>query len=316
MLELVPRLLSGDRRALSRVISLLESGDPAAAQVMREIDPHTGEAYCIGITGPPGAGKSTVADRLIELLRQRDVTVGVIAADPTSPFGGGAILGDRIRMQRHYQDPGVFIRSVATRGLFGGLSRVVKGLVRLLDAAGMGVILVETVGVGQTELGIIDVADTVLMMLMPESGDAVQTLKAGVMEIGDIYLVNKADREGADQMAAAVTTMLQLGPPKPDWHPPVLLVRGDVGEGIPELWARIQEHREYIEASSELGRRRNKRRQQEFLDAVEEELGRRLRALVDRDPQLSAILTQVGQKQAEPYSAAMEYLDAHSFPQN
>lgn len=316
MLELVPRLLSGDQRALSRVISLLERGDPAAAQVMREIDPHTGRAYCIGITGPPGAGKSTVADRLIELLRKRDVSVGVVAVDPTSPFGGGAILGDRIRMQRHYLDPGVFIRSVATRGQIGGLSRVVKGLVRLLDAAGMDVILVETVGVGQTELGIIGVADTVVVTLMPESGDAVQILKAGVMEIGDIYLVNKADREGADRMAAVVTTTLQLGPPKTNWRPPVLLTRGDVGEGIPELWAKIQEHRESMEASSELERRRDKRRQQEFLDAVEEELGRRLRALVDRDPQLSAILTQVGQKKAEPYSAAMEYLDAHYFPQD
>ena len=316
MLELVPRLLSGDQRALSRVISLLERGDPAAVRVMREIDPHTGTAYTIGITGPPGAGKSTIADRLIELLRQRDVIVGVVAVDPTSPFGGGAILGDRIRMQRHYLDPGVFIRSVATRGQTGGLSRVVKGLVRLLDAAGMGVILVETVGVGQTELGIIDVADTVLVTLMPESGDAVQTLKAGVMEIADIFLVNKADRQGAGQMAAAITAMLQLGPPQADWQPPVLLTRGDVGEGIAEVWTKIQEHRQFLEASSELEQRREKRRQQEFLDAVEEELGRRLRALVDRDPDLIAILTQVGQKNAEPYSAAMEFLDAHYFPQD
>ena len=316
MLELVPRLLAGDHRALSRIISLLERGDPAAAQVMREIDPHTGRGYSIGITGPPGAGKSTIADRLIELLRQRDVTVGVVAVDPTSPFGGGAILGDRIRMQRHYLDPGVFIRSVATRGQVGGLSRVVQGLVRLLDAAGMGVILVETVGVGQTELGIIDVADTVLVTLMPESGDAVQTLKAGVMEIADIYLVNKADREGAGQMAAAITGMLRLGPPRAAWEPPVLLTRGDAGEGIAELWNKIQEHRQFLEAGSELRQRRAKRRQKEFLDAVGEELGRRLRALVDRDPQLSAILQQVGQRDAEPYSAAMEFLDAHNFPQH
>jgi len=316
MLELVPRLLSGDQRALSRMISMLERGDPAAAQVMREIDPHTGRAYSIGITGPPGAGKSTIADRLIELLRQRDVTVGVVAVDPTSSFGGGAILGDRIRMQRHYLDPGVFIRSVATRGQIGGLARVVKGLVRLLDAAGMGVILVETVGVGQTELGIIDVADSVLVTLMPESGDAVQTLKAGVMEIADIYLVNKADRPGADQMAAAITSMLHLSPSRAAWEPPVLLTRGDAGEGIVELWNKIQEHRQFLEASSELEQRRAKRRQKEFLDAVEEELGRRLRALIDRDPQLSAILQQVGQGDVEPYSAAMEFLDAHNFPQD
>ena len=177
---------------------------------MQAVDPHTGGAYTIGITGPPGAGKSTIVDRLTELLRGQGLTVGIIAVDPTSPYTGGALLGDRIRMQRHYLDPGVFIRSIATRGESGGLPRIVKSIVRLLDASGKDVVMVETVGAGQTELGIMGVADTILVTLVPESGDAVQTLKAGVLEIADIYLVNKCDREGANQMATAITSMLQL----------------------------------------------------------------------------------------------------------
>ena len=244
--RLVSRLMAGEQRALSRAMTMVEQGDPAAADLMREADPHTGRAYTIGITGPPGSGKSTIVDRLTGLLRQRGNAVGIIAVDPTSPFTGGAILGDRIRMQRHYLDPGVFIRSVATRGQSGGLSRVVKSLVRLLDAAGKDIILVETVGVGQTELGIMGVGDTILVVLMPESGDAVQTLKAGVvMEIADLYLVNKADRPGAGQMAAAITSTLQLTASQPEWTPPVLLTRAEAGEGIEQLWDRVQEHHQF-----------------------------------------------------------------------
>ena len=180
MEEAARRLLTGDQRALSRLITLLERGDLQAAEVLKTIDPHTGGSYIIGITGPPGAGKSTIVDRITELLRAQGLTTGIIGVDPTSPYSGGALLGDRVRMQRHYLDPGVFIRSVAARGQAGGLPRIVKGIVRLLDAAGTDIVLVETVGVGQTELGIVSVADTVLVTLMPESGDAIQTLKAGV----------------------------------------------------------------------------------------------------------------------------------------
>ena len=210
MSEIAERLLAGEQRALSRLITLLESGDPSAAEAMKAVDSHTGRAYTVGITGPPGAGKSTIVDQLTQLVRSTGQTVGIIAVDPTSPFSGGAILGDRIRMQRHYLDSGVFIRSVATRGQSGGLPRIVKSMVRALDAAGIDLILVETVGVGQTELGIISVADTVLVALNPESGDTIQTLKAGVMEIADLYLVNKADREGANHMATAITGMLHM----------------------------------------------------------------------------------------------------------
>ena len=314
MEEAAQRLLAGDQRILSRLISLLERGDPRAADVLKAIDSRTGRAYTVGITGPPGAGKSTIVDRLTELLRSQGLTVGIVGVDPSSPFSGGALLGDRVRMQRHYLDSGVFIRSVATRGHSGGLSRIVKGIVRLLDAAGTDIILVETVGVGQTELGIVGVADTILLTLMPESGDAIQALKAGVMEVADVFLVNKADREGADHMAAAINGMVQMVDTHSGWTPPVVLTTARSGQGIEELWNKIQAHREALTATSELARRRGAHRRREFLETVQEELERRLKALVENDPVMEATLEKVANREAEPYSSAMEFLNSSQLP--
>ena len=316
MSEIAERLLAGEQRALSRLITLLERGDPAAAEAMKVVDGHTGRAYTVGITGPPGAGKSTIVDQLTQLVRETGSTVGIIAVDPTSPFSGGAILGDRIRMQRHYLDSGVFIRSVATRGQSGGLPRIVKSMVRALDASGIDLILVETVGVGQTELGIISVADTVLVALNPESGDTIQTLKAGVMEIADLYLVNKADRDGANQMATAITGMLHMAINSPKWSPPVLLTTAHTGQGIDELWNKIEEHRKFLTTSGELNERRGRQRRREFLEAVEEVLAQRLRDRVENDPSLNAILEKIAAKETDPYSAALEFLDSSIFSAN
>ena len=242
-------------------------------------------------------------------MRKTGSKVGIIAVDPTSPFSGGALLGDRIRMQRHYLDSGVFIRSVATRGQSGGLPRIVKSMVRALDAAGTDLILVETVGVGQTELGIISVADTVLVTLNPESGDAIQTLKAGMMEIADVYVVNKADRDGANQMATAVTGMLHMAIVSPEWSPPVLLTAAHTGQGIEELWIKIQDHREFLTIGGGLEDRRRTLRKREFLEAVEEVLAQRLRKKVENDTDLNATLEKVAAKETDPYSAALEYLE-------
>ena len=310
MEEPAQRLLAGDRRTLARLITLLEQGDLHAADVLKSIDPHTGCAYVIGVTGPPGAGKSTIVDRLAESVRSQGQTVAVVGVDPSSPFSGGALLGDRIRMQRHSLDQGVFIRSVASRGHSGGLPNVINAAVRLLDAYGSDVIFVETVGVGQSELGVADVADTVLVALVPESGDSIQTLKAGVMEIADIFVVNKADRDGAARMAAAVTGALQLASGQSDWVPPVHLTAANSGQGIGDLWDKIQKHRGFLTSSSLLTERRARRRQREFLETVEDEMARRFRELVKRDPELINALSEVADGKAEPYSAALRLLDS------
>ena len=308
--DLAGRVLSGELRALSRTLTLLERGDATAGSVMERLDPHTGRGYTVGLTGPPGVGKSTLVDRLAEHLRGLGLTVGILAVDPTSPFTGGALLGDRIRMQRHYLDDGVFIRSVATRGQSGGLPRIVKSMVRALDAAGKDVILVETVGVGQTELGIMGVADSVVVAMTPESGDSIQTLKAGVMEIADLYVINKADRDGANQMAAAVTAMLQMADLGDGWNPPVLQTQAYANVGVAELWESIGSHRDYQTDAGQLARRRAERRRAEFLETVQEELYRRITARLADDQELTKLLNDIDRKAAEPYAAAMGLLAA------
>ena len=309
MSDLAERVLKGELRALSRALTLLERGSPDAGPVMKRLDPHTGRAYTVGITGPPGVGKSTLVDRLAEFLRAQELTVGILAVDPTSPFTGGALLGDRIRMQRHYLDDGVFIRSVATRGQSGGLPRIVKSMVRALDAAGKDIVLVETVGVGQTELGIMGVADSVVVAMTPESGDSIQTLKAGVMEIADLYVINKADRDGANRMATAVTGMLQMADLSDGWNPQVLLTQAYANVGIADLWDGIGAHRDFLVDSGGLEKRRAERRRAEFLETVQEELYRRITARLGDNSALGGLLAEIEEKAAEPYAEAMRLLD-------
>ncbi|MCY4417786.1 MAG: methylmalonyl Co-A mutase-associated GTPase MeaB [Chloroflexi bacterium] len=308
-IDLADRVLKGELRALSRALTLLERGNPAAGSVMKRLDPHTGRAYTVGITGPPGVGKSTLVDRLAEHLRGQELTVGILAVDPTSPFTGGALLGDRIRMQRHYLDDGVFIRSVATRGQSGGLPRIVKSMVRALDAAGKDVVLVETVGVGQTELGIMGVADSVVVAMTPESGDSIQTLKAGVMEIADLYVINKADRDGANHLATAVTSMLHMADLSHGWNPQVLLTQAYANVGISELWDGIGAHRDFLTDTGGLNKRRAERRRSEFLETVQEELHRRITKRLVDDGDLADLLNEIEGKAAEPYGEAMRLLD-------
>ena len=309
MHPLSEHLLKGNKRALSRAISMLERDDPLAAQIMGDVHPHTGKGYAIGITGPPGAGKSTLITRLTQEYRSQGRSVGILAVDPSSPYSGGALLGDRIRMEGHYLDPGVFIRSMSTRGAHGGVPRIVKGVVRLLDAAGKDVSLVETVGVGQTELDVMGVADTVVVALVPEAGDAIQTLKAGLMEIADVFVVNKADRPGAQLMTANVRSLLAMSPAGSGWRPPVVETQAVEGTGIKELVDAIEEHRNYLTASSLLEERRRKRRSTELTETLRDRLAKRVEGQIVQSPALQSMVKQVEAGDLEPYSAALELLD-------
>ena len=308
--ELVEKMLKGDRRALSRLISLVERGGDQPSEVVRAVYPHTGHAYCIGVTGPVGAGKSTLVDRLVQAIRREGLTLGILAVDPTSPFSGGAVLGDRIRMQRHYLDEGVFIRSMASRGSHGGLSNMTQRAIKLLDAFGKDVIIVETVGVGQTELDIMNVADTVVVVLVPEAGDAVQTMKAGLMEIADIFVVNKADRQGARRLVTNIEATLSLNNQDVWWRPPIVSTEAHRGKGVPELHDAIKQHRAALEESSRLVKKRQQRRKREFMDTVEGWIGTKVAALLDQEREVSRVLALVEGGDMDPYSAAAHLLDS------
>ena len=304
---------SGDRRALARAITLVENSDPLAYGLVADVYPETGKTYTVGLTGPPGVGKSSLISALLRLVRERDVPVGVVSVDPSSPFSHGALLGDRIRLSDHFLDPGVFIRSMGTRGHLGGLAEATLQALLLLDAAGKELVFLETVGTGQSEVEVIGIADTVLLVLMPGSGDSVQALKAGIMEIPDVIAINKQDHPAAKTMLAEVRSILSLGPSASggnrEWRPPIILTEATRGENVPELWEKIEEHRAFLEESGQLEERRARNLAGEVFAVASARASRHLEAAVREDPELARLLDEVQRRELDPLSAVREILE-------
>lgn len=301
---LVERLLSGDRRALARVISKIEREDPATPKIVAEIYSRTGSALTVGFTGPPGVGKSSVIAKLVELYRRDDRRVGVVSVDPSSPFSKGAILGDRIRLSNHFLDPGVFIRSMGSRGHLGGLAGASRLAALAMEASGMDVVIFETVGVGQGEVEVASAADTVVLALQPGMGDAVQALKAGVMEIADVFCINKADHPQAKGAANGVRSILEIGQeldPQP-WSPPIVMTRGDVGEGIEELESAIAQHRSYLEESGKLEERRRAALREFVISWAKDRLEKEMQDRLSRED--DELMEKVYERVLDPISAS------------
>ena len=303
-MSLAQRILDGDLRAAARLMRDLDDGFRSGAEEMKRLYPHTGRAFILGITGPPGAGKSTLVDQLTAAYRQRGCRVGVVAIDPTSPFTGGAILGDRIRMNRHAEDPGVFIRSLATRGHMGGLSRSTGDVVNVMDAMGMDVVIIETVGVGQDEIDIVRMAHTTVVVSVPGLGDDIQAIKAGVLEIGDLFVVNKADREGADRTARELAAMLEMKQTKPgDWQPKVLLTEASRNKGIEEMVDEIEAHRRHLADSGALERLREERSARQFMDLLRDRLFAEVYGHIHVNGRFRKIVEDMTARRTDPYSA-------------
>jgi LAO/AO transport system kinase len=306
--SLVERLLAGDRRALARAITLVENDDPAGWELVREVFPHTGKAAVVGFTGPPGVGKSTLLGSLTKLQREREKTVAVLSIDPSSPFTKGALLGDRIRLSEHFLDPGVFIRSMANRGALGGLSEATLQAALLMDASGRDIVLLETVGVGQAEVDIIDHADTVVLVLMPGSGDSIQALKAGIMEIPDIIVVNKSDHPLTDTMVREIKGILALGSHE-GWQVPIIKTEAMRGVGVEELAVKLTEHRAFIEAEGTLSERRRRNLLNEVVAIATYRMRRELEAWIEGDDSVRELLDRVVTRELDPASAATAILE-------
>lgn len=299
---------AGDRRALARAITLVESSDPLAYELIRALYPETGKAYAIGVTGPPGVGKSSLISALVRHVREAGTSVGVISVDPSSPFTKGALLGDRIRLADHFLDRDVFIRSMGTRGHLGGLAETTLQAALLLDAAGKDLVFLETVGAGQSEVEVMTIADTVLLVLMPGSGDSIQALKAGIMEIPDVIAVNKRDHPASKTMVSEVRSILALDT-EPDWDPPIVLTEAVRGEGIDELWERIVEHRRHLEESGTLDERRARNLTGEVFAVASARAKAHLEDAVAEDAELRRLLGEVQRRELDPLTAVREIME-------
>jgi LAO/AO transport system kinase len=306
--DLAERLVAGDKRALARAITLIENDDPAGWDLVREVFPRTGRARIVGLTGPPGVGKSTLIGALTAEMRKSDREVAVLSIDPSSPFTRGALLGDRIRLSDHFLDAGVFIRSMASRGALGGLSEATLQAALLMDASGKDDVFIETVGVGQAEIDIVDHGDTVVLVLMPGSGDSIQALKAGVMEIPDVICVNKSDHPMTDTMIREIRGVLSLGPAT-SWRVPIVRTEAAKGEGVAELAEKIAEHRAHIEAEGTLDERRARNLRNEVLELAAARMRRRLEAAVADDTSIRELLDRVVKREIDPATAAKEILE-------
>ena len=298
----------GDRRALARAITLVENGDPLAYDLVREVYPETGSAYVVGITGPPGVGKSSLIAALVRQIRESNRTVGVISVDPSSPFTKGALLGDRIRLSEHFLDPGVFIRSMGTRGHLGGLAEATLQALLVLDAAGKDIVFVETVGTGQSEVEVIGIADTVLLVLMPGSGDSIQALKAGIMEIPDVIAINKKDHPAAKTMLNEVRSILTLDMERA-WKPPIVLTEAISDEGVADLWAKVEAHRAHLDEEGLLDERRRRNLAGEVFAVASARAKAHLERAVEGDPELRRLLDEVQKRELDPLTAVREILD-------
>src|ERR1700704_1946600 len=302
------KVRAGDVRAISRAITAIENHSAEAEELLRELFPHTGKAYLTGVTGAPGTGKSTLVDRLAAYHRKREDRVGVIAVDPTSPYTGGAILGDRIRMQGHSSDDGIFIRSMATRGFLGGLARATAEVALLLDAAGKRQVLIETVGVGQDEIDIVRLADCVIVVLVPGLGDDIQNMKAGLMEIGDVFVLNKADREGADRLEQQLLAMMSLVMPRDGWHPPVVRTAASENKGIEELAETVAKFRKHFESSGQRQRKHVEHWKNRLIELLESRLLERALGGAGGEARLAELAAEVADRKKDPFSAVNEIL--------